>query len=72
MKSFKIGDVVELKSGSHAMTVGDIDPKNKLRVMCNWAVNGVIKEKSLFKDQLKIVESEDLEHLRNLLDHIKG
>lgn len=70
MKKFKIGDVVKLKSGSHAMTVGGKDPKNKSKIICNWDVNGVIKEKSFFEDQLEIVD--DLEHIRDLLDGIEG
>ena len=72
MGKFKIGTIVQLKSGSHAMTSGADDPKNKLKVICTWAVNGMIKEKSFFKDQLEIVESENIEYLNDIIKTIKG
>jgi len=70
MNKLKIGDVVKLKSGSSLMTVRCEDSSNKTKVICNWDLAGVIKEKSFFEDQLEIVDC--LEHLKDLLDSIKG
>ena len=70
MNKFKIGDVVKLKSGGSLMTVRCEDPSNNSKVRCNWDLNGLIKEESFFEDQLKIVDN--LEHLKDLLDGIKG
>jgi uncharacterized protein YodC (DUF2158 family) len=69
MNKLKIGDVVKLKSGGSLMTVRCEDPSDKKMVISNWDLNGVIKEKSFFEDQLEIVDS--LEHVRVLLDGIK-
>lgn len=72
MNKMKIGTIVQLNSGRHAMTSGLDDPVDKRNVICTWAVNGVIKEKSLHKNQLKIMEVDELKHLHDIIKGIKS
>ncbi len=50
-ESFKIGDVVRLKSGSHSMSVGAVE---KGVVTCDWALKGDIKTKTFHAPQLEM------------------
>lgn len=51
MAQFKVGDVVELKSGGPAMTVEGIDPGTG-RVVCKWFVKNEERTGQFLPDTL--------------------
>lgn len=56
MQQFKVGDVVQLKSGSPLMTVSEIEESNKF--FCVWFSGDERKGGSFNAQVLKIYEEE--------------
>jgi uncharacterized protein YodC (DUF2158 family) len=55
MSAFKVGDVVELKSGGPKMTVARLDGDNK--IWCNWfGDDGKLVGKTFFAETVKLVD----------------
>lgn len=52
--NIKAGDVVQLKSGGHAMTVEQISDRGN--AICLWFVDGEIKSYSFAPEALALVE----------------
>jgi uncharacterized protein YodC (DUF2158 family) len=59
MAQFKVGDVVELKSGGPPMTVDMILGQNGQRVGCSWFVGTEHKTGQFAQDALKPWKDED-------------
>ena len=56
MNAFKVGDVVQLKSGGPLMTIAEVRGDEQCR--CSWFLNGKRFQEMFNKDELEKVENE--------------
>jgi len=55
---FKVGDVVQLKSGGPNITINSFFDDNQKCVNCIWFVNGEVKEERFLTETIKKVEEK--------------
>lgn len=56
MEEFKIGDVVQLKSGGEKMTVKNVDFPHEDQIQCEWFFKQELKLENFFPSMLIKVE----------------
>jgi len=64
MENIKVGDVVELKSGSCEMTVENI---NDSKVVCIWYDDNEIKKREFEKGTLRKITDQDRKNMLPLI-----